>query len=157
MLIDSIFLLDIFYVMDTHNENMLKERNLSLTSVRLAVLETLQKHPHSEAGRIFDLVKEKITTASKQAIYNNLNTLAKHSILREIKPKGRPSLYETRTGDNHHHIVCRNCDAVMDTNCHSLAPCLKPMENHGFIIDEAEVVFWGICPSCQKSKPKNGE
>jgi len=138
-------------------KNLLKAHDLSLTAVRLAVLEALQAQPHSEAGHIFDLVKEKITTTSKQAIYNNLNTLVEHEIVREIKPKGRPSLYETRTGDNHHHIVCRHCNLIMDTDCFGVAPCLEPMDNHGFIIDEAEVVFWGFCPSCQKDTTRKGE
>jgi len=143
--------------MEPNYENILKDHKLSLTAVRLAVLEVLQKHPHSEAGYIFDLVTEKITTTSKQAIYNNLNTLVEHEIVREIKPKGRPSLYETRTGDNHHHIVCRHCTLVTDTDCFDSAPCLEPMNSHGFIVDEAEVIFWGICPSCQKNIIKKGE
>ena len=128
-------------------EKILKERNLSLTSVRLAVLDALEKHPHSEAGVLFEVVHKKIKTTSKQAIYNNLNMLVEHGIIREIKPKGQPSLYETRIDDNHHHIVCRSCQKVMDTDCHSFAPCLSPENNHGFVIDEAEVIFWGTCPS----------
>jgi len=137
------------------HEIILKENNLSLTAVRLAVLEALHKHPHSDATTIFSIVHKKIATASKQSIYNNLNTLVECGIVREIKPKGQPSLYETRIGDNHHHIVCKNCHKVMDTECHAFAPCLSPMNTHGFVIDEAEVTFWGICPACQKTnKPK---
>jgi len=138
-------------------EQILKERNLSLTSVRLAVLEALEQHPHSEAGVLFKIVHKKIKTTSKQAIYNNLNMMVEHGIIREIKPKGQPSLYETKVGDNHHHIVCRSCQKVMDTDCHSLAPCLSPKTSHGFVIDEAEVTFWGTCPSCQKSKGDKNE
>ena len=136
------------------HEIILKENNLSLTAVRLAVLEALHKHPHSDATTIFTIVHKKIATASKQSIYNNLNTLVECGIVREIKPKGQPSLYETRIGDNHHHIVCKSCHKVMDTECHAFAPCLSPMNNHGFVIDEAEVTFWGICPICQKTTTK---
>ncbi len=130
---------------------MLKERHLSLTSVRLAVLDALHDHPHSDAARIFDIVQKTIATTSIQAVYNNLNALVDHGIVREIKPKGRVSLYETRTNDNHHHVVCRNCDSVMDTDCRGCAPCLSASDDHGFMIDEAEVIFWGICPNCQKT------
>lgn len=140
--------------MQIDHKKILKEHNLSLTSVRVAVLEALYKHPHSDAATIFDIVHGEIKTTSKQAIYNNLNALVEHGIVREIKPKGQSSLYETKVGDNHHHIICRNCQKVMDTDCHAFAPCLSPMNNHGFVIDEAEVTFWGICPTCQKTTTK---
>lgn len=141
--------------MQLSHENILKEHKLSLTSVRLAVLEALYEYPHSDAATIFDVVHKNIKTTSKQAIYNNLSALVERGIIREIKPKGQPSLYETKVGDNHHHIVCKKCHKVMDTECHAFAPCLSPMNSHGFVIDEAEVTFWGICPACQKTnKPK---
>ena len=143
--------------MITNYENLLKDHNLSLTAVRLAVLEAITTHPHMQAEQVFNMVKEKLATTSKQAIYNNLNTLVEHGIIREIKPKGCASLYETRVNDNHHHVVCKHCDAVMDTDCFDKAPCLVPMNDHGFIIEEAEVTFWGICPTCQKSKTKNNQ
>lgn len=133
---------------------MLKERNLSLTAVRLAVLDALHHHPHSDASRIFEIVQKKIPAASLPAVYNNLNALVEHGIIREIKPRGLVSLYETRTGDNHHHIVCRHCNCVMDTDCMGCAPCLAPAEDHGFILDEAEVVFWGMCPKCQNKNQR---
>lgn len=132
----------------------LKEKGLSLTAVRLAVLDALMAQPHADAASVFHRVQQKISTTSIQAVYNNLNTLVAHGLVREIKPKGQVSLYETRTGDNHHHVVCRDCGDVMDTDCMGCAPCLVPADNHGFAIDEAEVIFWGICPACQKHKPK---
>lgn len=138
--------------MSTNHEQMLKSHDLSLTSVRLAVLEVLDAYPHVDASFVYEKVQAKISTASKQAIYNNLSTLVEHGIVREIKPKRFVSLYETRTGDNHHHIICRSCKAVRDTDCKSSAPCITPSEDHGFDLDEAEVVFWGICPSCKKAK-----
>lgn len=81
--------------------------------------------------------------------------MVEHEIIREIKPMGQLSLYETRTGDNHHHIICKSCDRVMDANCTGNPPCLKPENDYGFVIEEAEVIFWGICPSCKKSLNKN--
>ncbi len=135
--------------MKHHREAILKENNLSLTSVRMAVLDALDEMPHAEASQIFDQVRNKVQTASLQAVYNNLNTLVDHGIVREIKPKGRPSLFETRMGDNHHHLVCRKCEMIMDVDCKDVAPCLTPTQDHGFIIDEAEVIFWGLCPNCK--------
>jgi Fur family ferric uptake transcriptional regulator len=140
--------------MQTDFAHLLKEHKLSLTAVRLAVLEALYEHPHADAARIFDEVRKKTPSATIQAVYNNLNTLAGKGIIREIKPKGQASLYETRVGDNHHHIVCRNCGAVMDADCPSCAPCMLPADSRGYVVDEAEVIFWGICPSCQKPKRK---
>ena len=143
--------------MKSSYKDVLKDHSLSLTAVRLAVLETLHANPHSDADQIFNLVKHRISTTSKQAIYNNLSTLVEHDIIREIKPKGRSSLYETRVGDNHHHIICRQCKLIVDTECFDSAPCLKPMYNQDFIIDEAEVIFWGVCPACQNTNQKEKE
>ena len=133
--------------MQTEIEKLLKSHDLSLTSVRLAVLEVLQRHPHSNADIIYQHVKEEIATTSKQAIYNNLSTLVEKGILREIKPKGSSSLYETRVNDNHHHLICRECQSVTDVACKSDAPCLHIDDQHGYESDEAEIVFWGTCPT----------
>lgn len=135
--------------MDAAYEDLLKEKSLSLTAVRLSLLEAVEQNPHSCANRIFEAVKKKIPTVSIQAVYNNLNALTDAGIIREIKPKGHVSLYETRVDDNHHHVICRNCGKVEDTNCFDSAPCLSPADDHGFAVDEAEVIFWGICPKCQ--------
>lgn len=138
--------------MNEQHIQLLKEHKLSITSVRLAVLSAIEDHPHSDADTIFTAVKQRIGTTSKQAIYHNLNTLVEHGILREIKPKGKPFLYEAHMDDNHHHIVCRGCGVVLDTICVSNAgSCLTPTEDHGFVIDEAEITFWGLCPACQST------
>jgi Fur family ferric uptake transcriptional regulator len=134
--------------------HLLKQHDLSLTAVRIAVLDALYDFPHADAASVFKAVRRKIPAATIQGVYNNLNALTDAGIIREIKPKGRVSLYETRVNDNHHHLVCRKCSRVMDTDCHGCAPCLSPSSDHGFILDEAEVIFWGLCPSCQKLKPK---
>lgn len=138
-------------------KDFLKTHNLSVTPARVAVLKALETYPHSDAEKIYKAVRENIDSTSKQAIYNNLHTLVEYGLVREIKPKGQPSLYETRVGDNHHHIVCRNCAAVMDTDCFDAAPCLTPKDSHGFIVDEAEVIFWGTCPACQTTHNQKGE
>jgi Fur family transcriptional regulator, stress-responsive regulator len=143
--------------MESTHKDILKNHKLSLTAVRLAILDALETKPHSDAEQLFKLVKHKISTTSKQAIYNNLNTLVEHGIIRKIKPTGHSSLYENRVRDNHHHLICRHCDLIMDTNCLDSAPCLETSENHGFAIDEAEIIFWGTCPACQKINPKETE
>lgn len=142
--------------MKPNHRAILKSHKLSLTAVRLAVLEALWLCPHAEAEQIFQQVKSTIATTSLQAIYNNLNTLVKHGIVREIKPKGRPSMFETRVGDNHHHLVCRQCKLIIDTDCLGAAPCLIPKNDQGFVIDEAEVILWGTCPACQKHQNRRG-
>lgn len=133
-------------------QTQLKEHGLSITPVRLAVLEALNAQPHTEAQKIFTAVQTKISTTSIQAIYNNLNALVACGMVREIKPQGLPSLFETRVNDNHHHLVCRHCGAVEDTNCLGAAPCLTPTKLQGFKIDEAEIIFWGLCRTCQNSQ-----
>lgn len=141
--------------MITTHKDMLKAQGLSVTSVRLAVLEALHAHAHADADMIFSIVFQEIATTSKQAIYNNLHTLVEHGLIREFKPKGASCLYELRVNDNHHHLVCRSCGTVADTDCVVGAkPCLTSSDSHGFIIDEAEITFWGLCPSCQKNKSK---
>ena len=140
--------------MPTNFETLLRQHNLSLTAVRLTLLQALHSHPHSSAAQLFDVIQKQLPTTSIQAVYNNLNSLVEHGIIREIKPKGQVSLYETRAGDNHHHLVCRQCGKVMDIDCQTSAPCLSPDNNHGFIVEEAEVTFWGICPSCQNLNKK---
>lgn len=140
--------------MNTDFTLILKNHGLSLTAVRMAVLESIHDFPHSDANPIFNIVQEKISTATIQAVYKILNALTYCGVIQEIKPKGHVSLYETRTGDNHLHLVCRSCDRVMDAHCQGCAPCLSPVDDQGFVVDEAEIIFWGTCPACLKSKHK---
>lgn len=132
-------------------KNLLRESNLRLTAPRLAVLEVVaQEGKHQDAEFIVRAARQKLVTLSRQAVYDNLNALVAAGILRRIEPAGRPALYETRVGDNHHHLICRRCHATVDIDCvKGEKPCLEPQEDHGFVIDEAEVVYWGICPRCQ--------
>ncbi|MBI1334149.1 MAG: transcriptional repressor [Armatimonadetes bacterium] len=137
-------------------EDLLKAANLRLTAPRLAVLEVIEHEgKHQDAEFIVEAARKRLGSLSRQAVYDNLNALSAAGIIRRIEPAGRPALYETRVGDNHHHLICRQCLVTVDIDCAvGAAPCLQPNEDHGFVVDEAEVVYWGICPSCQqKSKP----
>ena len=129
--------------------DLLKQHNLSVTAVRIAVLNAVKKHAHIDANTIYTSVQNEISTASKQAIYNNLHALVDCGIIREINPTGVAALYEFEHRDNHHHLVCRSCNAIVDVDCQGQRPCLPIKDNHGFVIDEAEITFWGICPTCQ--------
>lgn len=134
-------------------KDLLKKANLRLTAPRLTVLEVVEHEGnHGDAEFILSAAKRRLPTLSRQAVYDNLNVLVAAGILRRIEPAGRPALYETRVGDNHHHLICRRCHATVDIDCaHGKAPCLQPTEDHGFVIDEAEVVYWGLCPACQQT------
>lgn len=112
-------------------------------------MRELDGHPDVES--IAARVREDIGTISTQAVYDGLSVLAAAGLLRRIEPAGSPARYETRVGDNHHHVVCRVCGKAQDIDCAvGAAPCLDPSETGGFAIDEAEVTFWGVCPACQK-------
>ncbi|MET8651425.1 MULTISPECIES: Fur family transcriptional regulator [Nocardia] len=128
----------------------LRAAGLRVTAPRLAVLDAVATRPHSDAERVAATVREALGTVSTQAVYDVLRACVNAGILRRIEPAGSSALYETRIGDNHHHLVCRACDTVVDVDCAvGGAPCLEPDDNHGFAIDEAEVVFWGLCPACR--------
>lgn len=132
-------------------KELLHKSNLRLTAPRRAVLEALEMEgKHQDAEFIVNAARQRLGALSRQAVYDNLNALVAAGIVRRIEPAGRPALYETRVGDNHHHLICRRCFATVDIDCSvGAAPCLHPSEDHGFVIDEAEVVYWGLCPSCQ--------
>lgn len=133
----------------TEPRDWLRAANLRVTAPRLAVLEAVAARPHSDADRIAVAVREALGTVSTQAVYDVLHACVRAGILRRIEPAGSPARYETRIGDNHHHLVCRGCGAVADVDCVvGAAPCLQPDDGHGFVVDEAEVVFWGLCARC---------
>lgn len=129
---------------------MLRESGVPITAQRIAVLEAVSKHPHATADTIAGYVRGKIGTISKQGVYDSLSTLSEKGLIRRIQPSGSAALYEDRVGDNHHHLVCRVCSETIDIDCVvGEAPCLHVAEDHGYKIDEAEVIYWGICPACQ--------
>jgi Fur family ferric uptake transcriptional regulator len=119
----------------------------------LAVLDAVEvEGKHQDAEFIVAAARRRFGSMSRQAVYDNLNALVAAGIIRRIEPSRSPALYETRVGDNHHHLICRQCHATVDVDCAVGAPpCLEPSEGHGFLIDEAEVVYWGLCPLCQQN------
>ncbi len=130
----------------------LRSVGLRITRPRVAVLDAVVAQPHSDADRVAAAVREQLGSVSTQAVYDVLRACVDAGLLRRIEPAGSAALYEARIADNHHHLVCRNCGTVVDVDCAvGRAPCLDPSDTHGFTVDEAEVVFWGLCPNCRHS------
>jgi Fur family transcriptional regulator, stress-responsive regulator len=131
---------------------------LRVTAPRVAVLREVSAHKHVTADHIAQAVRDQLGTISIQAVYDVLGALTRAGLVRRIEPAGSPARYETRVGDNHHHVVCRSCGAISDLDCAvGVAPCLSPSDASGFLIDEAEVTFWGLCPTCQTTYPTEKE
>jgi Fur family transcriptional regulator, stress-responsive regulator len=127
----------------------LRERGIQVTAQRIAVLHAVSAQPHVTADVVADMARDDIGAISKQSVYDALAALVDAGILRRIEPAGSPARYETRVGDNHHHLVCRGCGGVLDVDCVlGEAPCLTAADASGFAVDEAEVTFWGTCPAC---------
>lgn len=138
-------------------EQQLRSHGLRVTRPRVAVLEILAGGGHLDVDQIASRVRHKLDSVSMQAIYDVLGALARAGLARRIEPAGSAALYEHRVGDNHHHVVCRGCGEIGDVDCVvGEAPCLEPSPAGGFVVDEAEVTFWGLCPSCQE-KPADSE
>ncbi|WP_228540028.1 Fur family transcriptional regulator [Nocardia sp. XZ_19_385] len=134
---------------------MLRAAGLRVTAPRLAVLNVVHNHPHADTDSILGLVRESVGTVSHQAVYDVLRALTAANLLRRIQPMGSVARYETRVGDNHHHVVCRSCGAIADVDCAvGDAPCLTASNNNGFVLDEAEVIYWGICPDCAAAESR---
>jgi len=128
---------------------MLRGSALRVTRPRLAVLAAVRAHPHADTGSILGAVRRELPEVSHQTVYDVLHVLTAARLLRRIQPAGSAARYESRVGDNHHHVVCRSCGAVADVDCAvGEAPCLTASEDQGFAIDEAEVTYWGVCPDC---------
>ena len=131
-------------------EERLRSVGLRVTAPRLAVLRELEHHAHADVDTLVGAVREGHHAVSTQAVYDVLRVLTTHGLTRRIEPSGSPARFENRVGDNHHHVVCRSCGAIADVDCVvGEAPCLQPGDAHGFTVDEAEVVFWGTCPTCR--------
>jgi Fur family ferric uptake transcriptional regulator len=132
---------------------LLRENGIPVTAQRLAVLRAVAHRSHGTVDAIADDVRGSIGAISQQAVYDTLGLLHKKGLLRRIQPAGSPALYETRIGDNHHHLICRSCGKTVDVDCTAgAAPCLNPSGNPGFEIDEAEVIYWGTCPACLNAR-----
>ena len=130
-------------------EELLRAAGLRVTRPRLAVLTALQDHPHADTDTIIRRAREQIGDVSHQAVYDVLRALTLAGLARRIQPSGSVARYEARVGDNHHHAVCRECGTIVDVDCaHGAAPCLSASDDQGFVIDEAEVIYWGRCAAC---------
>lgn len=129
---------------------LLKSHGIQVTAQRIAVLNALDRRAHCTADEIESFVRSEIGAVSRQAVYDVLGTLTDKGLLRRIQPARSPARYERRVADNHHHVVCRRCGTTADVDCaRGRRPCLRASEDHGFVIDEAEVIYWGLCPKCQ--------
>jgi Fur family ferric uptake transcriptional regulator len=131
-------------------EDRLRAAGLRVTQPRLAVMSIVAEHPHADTHALIGFVRERLAGVSHQAVYDVLQALTTAGLVRRIQPLGSVARYESRVGDNHHHVVCRACGAVADVDCAAgERPCLTPSSAHGYAVDEAEVIYWGLCPNCQ--------
>ena len=129
---------------------LLRQHGLQVTAPRMAVIQAVAELPHATADDVIDDVRGRIGTVSRQAVYDTLGVFVDKQLVRRIEPAGSAARYDTRTGDNHHHLICRGCRAMFDIDCAAgYTPCLTAADDHGFDIDEAEVVYWGRCPDCR--------
>jgi Fe2+ or Zn2+ uptake regulation protein len=136
---------------------LLRQHGVQVTAQRLAILRAVSSHPHATVDELADDVREVIGSISRQAVYDTLGVLVDKQLVRRIQPAGSSARYEDRVGDNHHHLICRGCGTMFDIDCAvGAVPCLTAEDDHGFEIDEAEVVYWGHCPSCQKAAARAG-
>lgn len=136
----------------------LRGAELRVTRPRMAVLEAVRDHPHADTETLFSIVRGSLPEVSRQAVYDVLAALTEARLVRRIQPSGSVARYESRVGDNHHHVVCRGCGSISDIDCSvGDAPCLTPSDAdngalEGFVLDEAEVIYWGRCPDCSNSQ-----
>ena len=138
--------------MQTDPATVLRRLGVYVTPQRLAVLRAVAAEPHATADDVVRAVREAIGSVSRQSVYDALNTLTSLGVLRRIQPMGSPARYETRAGDNHHHLICRSGGRAVDVDCAVGArPCLNAADTHDFTIDEAEVIYWGTCPECRSA------
>lgn len=136
--------------METGPEQLLRQHGVQVTAQRLALLRAVAARPHATADELADDVRSVIGAISRQAVYDSVGVLVDKGILRRIQPAGSSARYEDRVGDNHHHLICRSCGVTVDVDCAvNSTPCLTANDDHGFAIDEAEVIYWGLCPACQ--------
>jgi Fe2+ or Zn2+ uptake regulation protein len=130
--------------------DLVRSAGLRVTATRVAVLLALSHCPHADTETVIRQVRRELGSVSPQAVYNVLAAFAEARLVRRIEPAGSAALYELRVADNHHHVVCRKCGALQDVDCAvGRRPCLTPSDTHGYLLDEAEVTYWGICPACQ--------
>lgn len=138
----------------TEFQQMLREVSLRVTAPRVAVLSAVHDHPHADTDSIIRAVRSRLSSVSHQTVYDSLRALTTAGLIRCIQPSGSVARYEARVGDNHHHVVCRACGSIADVDCAvGKAPCLTASDDQGFAVDEAEVIYWGLCPDCAAAPP----
>ena len=141
----------------THPADLLRQHGLQVTAQRLAVLRAVGGRPHATADEIEGVVRQEIGAVSRQAVYDALGVLTDKGIIRRIQPARSPARFEDRGDDNHHHLVCRACGITVDVPCAvGYTPCLAASDDQGFVIDEAEVIYWGTCPECRQDADRVG-
>jgi Fe2+ or Zn2+ uptake regulation protein len=141
---------DVVTVLDV--QQMLRGAALRATRPRAAVLNAVHAHPHADTDSIIGAVRRDLPKVSHQAVYDSLHALTGAGLVRRIQPSGSVARYESRVGDNHHHVVCRSCGLIADVDCAvGEAPCLTASSDSGFSVDEAEVIYWGLCPDCSSA------
>ncbi|GAB4099433.1 Fur family transcriptional regulator [Sinomonas halotolerans] len=132
-----------------HWAESLRAHGRRVTKQRIAVLDAVERHPHSSADSILATTREALPDMTAQSVYVVLGDLTELGLLRRFEPPHSPALYETRVGDNHHHAVCSQCGRVEDVDCAvGHAPCLTPSDNHGMTIMIADVTYVGVCTEC---------
>ena len=133
----------------------LRGAGLRVTRPRLALLTAVTEIPHADTDALIGAVRRELPEVSHQAVYDSLRALTHAGLVRRIQPRGLVARYESRVGDNHHHVVCRSCGLIADVDCAvGEAPCLVASDGGGFVIDEAEVIYWGLCPACTSRTPE---
>jgi Fur family ferric uptake transcriptional regulator len=141
--------------MPTDAADLLSQRGIQVTAQRVAVLRAVASRPHIPADSVAEIVRAQIGAISRQSVYDALGVLVAEGLIRRIQPSGSPARFEARVGDNHHHVICRVCGRTDDVDCAvGFAPCLTAVDDRGYEIDEAEVIYWGRCPECA-SRAKN--
>jgi Fur family transcriptional regulator, stress-responsive regulator len=132
---------------------LLRGVSLRVTRPRVAVLGAVHANPHADTESIIRVVRTELPAVSHQAVYDCLNALTAAGLVRRIQPASSVARYESRVGDNHHHVVCRSCGVIADVDCAvGDTPCLTASDDHGYAVDEAEVIYWGLCPDCAASR-----
>ena len=133
-------------------DQLLRQHRVQVTAQRLAIMKAVSSHPHATADQLADDVRAVIGSISRQAVYDTLGVFVDKHLVRRIQPAGSPALFEDRVDDNHHHLICRTCGDTLDIDCAvGEVPCLTADDDHGFEIDEAEVIYWVRCPSCRRA------
>ncbi|MBK9970486.1 MAG: transcriptional repressor [Acidimicrobiaceae bacterium] len=133
-------------------DQLLRHHGVQVTAQRLAIMRAVSARPHATADELTDDVRAVIGSISRQAVYDSLGVLVDKHLVRRIQPAGSPARFENRVDDNHHHLICRTCGSTFDIDCAvGAVPCLTADDDHGYEIDEAEVIYWGRCPSCRRS------